>query len=355
MNGKRQHGAAAIALEILALFGEKPQAAIPQLGQLAANEGRPHKARGFGGQRFRFLDAGTALRLELVAFVQGQRFQNLSGTKNRPAGQMLQLLQKFLRRLVALVGLLGHHLVKDDDQARGHLGVEGAYVLGLRLDVLEQALGHVALGEGRLAGQHVIERAAQGVDVAADVGRAAVARLLRGNVIHRADGRARTRHLEFIIVGEFDERLAVFLGEQEVGRLDVAVNDPLLVGQGQSAGSLDDQAACFLRIQAFLFVNVLVKVFALDKLHGENVRAAEGVEPVERDDVLVTELGSVPGFLVEACQHLRPLGQLGRQDFQGDLAAELAVARAVDGSHAAGADTFDDDVRPDSQGRVVST
>src|SRR5205085_4610249 len=97
-------------------------------------------------------------------------------------------------------------------------------------DPLHQA----PLGKRTFAAQHVMERAAQRINIAADVGGAAALRLLGGHVIDGANRRIGLGDAEFVVVdqacqpqvGELDEQSSVLVrGNEEVGRLDIAVHD----------------------------------------------------------------------------------------------------------------------------------
>ena len=59
--------------------------------------------------------------------------------------------------------------------------------------------------------------------------------------------------------------------------------------------------------------------------------------------------GSCFGF--ETRERVRPRGDVGRQDFDGDVAAQLVVAGPIHLSHAAAADESDDFVRAESRAR----
>ena len=56
--------------------------------------------------------------------------------------------------------------------------------------MIEQLLESVAVGVGRLASQHVVNRAAQRVDVAANVHTTRITRLLGRYVVKRTQSRA---------------------------------------------------------------------------------------------------------------------------------------------------------------------
>jgi hypothetical protein len=69
---------------------------------------------------------------------------------------------------------------------------------------------------------------------------------------------------------------------------------------------------------------------------------------IDGDDVGVIERGDGAGFLLEALSARRVGGEIGRKDFQCDFACESSVARAVDFSHAAGAERGKDFVRAEA-------
>ena len=125
------------------------------------------------------------------------------------------------------------------------LGDRRRLLVAVALDLL---LGRSA-GEWGAAGQGEVDRTAQRVDVAAGVHLRRVGRLLRRDVVHRADdvtlaadhlalavdfpchqGQAQVEHLG-VVVG----------GDDDVRRLEVAVDQPLVVGVVQRQAHLGEQ------------------------------------------------------------------------------------------------------------------
>ena len=87
-------------------------------------------------------------------------------------------------------------------------------------------------GERRLAGEHLVQHAAEAVEVAPPVDRRVAAGLLGAHVGRRADGEAGLG--EPLAAGRASARaipksatMRVAVGEQDVLRLDVAVDDAL--------------------------------------------------------------------------------------------------------------------------------
>ncbi len=107
---------------------------------------------------------------------------------------------------------------------------------------LVDELDLVPLGERGPQGQHLVERGAQRVDVAAAVGDAPEP--LGGHEPQRPDQVVRLREIVALDqlgqaeVGDPDVALGV---EQEIGRLDVAMDDPLAVGVVERIGDLGTQ------------------------------------------------------------------------------------------------------------------
>ncbi len=103
-------------------------------------------------------------------------------------------------------------------------------------------MGHPLVGEWRRAGQKLIQQHAQRVDVAPRVDILVVQLGLLGrHVLQRAHHRPETRvhralgeplagRLGHAEIDDLGDRPAVIGRDQDVRRLDVAVDDPLLVG-----------------------------------------------------------------------------------------------------------------------------
>jgi hypothetical protein len=78
------------------------------------------------------------------------------------------------------------------------------------------------------------------------------------------------------------------------------------------------------------------------EFHDEKVRVARLLDVVDRGDVDVVELRENLCLAAEARQALGVLRESFRQDFQRDFALELVVKRAIDLTHAAGAEVGKD-------------
>ena len=92
----------------------------------------------------------------------------------------------------------------------------------------------------------------------------------------------------------------------------------------------------------------LREVLALDQLEREREDSVRLLEPVDRADPRMVERGEDLRLAAEPGQALRLIGDLGREDLEGDVAPELEVAGAEHLSHPARADRVEDLVVPDS-------
>jgi hypothetical protein len=77
---------------------------------------------------------------------------------------------------------------------------------------------------------------------------------------------------------------------------------------------------------------------AADELHGEEVRVFVGAGGVDLDDVVGADGGEGAGLALEVGGDARAPGVLGGDELEGDGAAELDVAGAVDDAHGAPAE-----------------
>ena len=147
------------------------------------------------------------------------------------AGHRQQVADQLLRPLVAAVAILGHQLGDDRRQFRRHLRIERPNVGRRLLLVLDQLLEHGPARERRPAGQHVEQRAAQRVQVAANVHVAGISGLLGTDVVERAQRHAALGQsvvaaaLEPPGQAHVDQLGAALRRQDDVRRLDVAMDD----------------------------------------------------------------------------------------------------------------------------------
>src|SRR5262249_7165049 len=137
---------------------------------------------------------------------------------------------------------------------------------------------------------------------------------------------------------EIDDRYPAALAFQvDVCRLDVAVNQPLGVGDFESFGNFpaDTQHLGHGQPAAFV-VKPIFQRLPLEQLHRQEGDAAVFADLVDRDDVLVLDGGGGPRLVQEALAV--GLGDDGRPHrLESNAALQLRVLGLENDAHAAGA------------------
>ena len=216
--------------------------------------------------------------------------------------------------------------------------------------------------EGALPGRKLVEHGAEGEEIAPGVERLP-AGLLRRHVVERPQRGAGARQLpagnggrrlrvgggrgveegDELRQAEVEDLGLAGAGHEDVGGLDVAVDDPLGVGRVEPVDDLDGQVQQPLHPHRAALDEVLERL-ALEQLHDDERLALVLPDLVNRADVGVVERGRRAGLAKEAVERGAVAGGLGRQELQGDGPAEDAVVGPVDDAHAAATELLDDPV-----------
>src|SRR5208337_1258240 len=137
------------------------------------------------------------------------------------------------------------------------------------------------------------------------------------------------------------------VGDKDVRRLDVAVNDPLGVGGVERVRDLDTE-----RQQGFNFqrttCDTLLQRLPVQKLHGDEGLPLSLPDLMNRADIGMVQCGRGLRFSLEASQCLRVSGDLVRQKLQGNKTMEGYVLSLIDHAHPATAQLLNDAVVRDS-------
>ena len=248
---------------------------------------------------------------------------------------------------VAVVGLLRHRPGHDVVQTRGQPRHRRRGARRGQHEVAVHDPGQAARVR-RLAGEQGVQHAAQGVDVRAAVERPGLD-LLGGGVgeggqDHAGAGQlgvGRVERLGDPEVGE-EHLLGFVVGgqrEQDVRRLDVAVDQLVLVRGVEGRGHLrDDPHRPLGGQQAARLLQGRLGVDAVDVGHGQP-QAGRVLAPVEhRHDVAVGEPGDDVGLAQEPRGEVGIAGEVGPQQLQRVHPGQPRVADEVDGAHAARAE-----------------
>ena len=205
--------------------------------------------------------------------------------------------------------------------------------------------------EGHPPGEHLVEDDADRVAVA---GRRhlVAARLLRREVLRRADDRARLGHVR-LGAGARDAEVGhlevAVLGHEDVLRLHVAVHHVAPVGGAERREDLLGEVDRLQRRQRGAPADDLLEVRPRQVLHHDVVAAVRLPAVVDGDDVRVVEAGRRRGLAAEALHELGVRGVGLGQHLHRHLAVEQAVVAQVDAGHAPGAELAAQLVAPPDQ------
>ena len=131
---------------------------------------------------------------------------------------------------------------------------------------------------------------------------------------------------------------------EDVLWLQVAVDDPLLVGCGQPLGHLHGEVDGLAGGKSAIFESCAQRL-AFEELHDGVGSFTLSPEVVDGEDVRVGELGDRARLALEAGERLGIVGQIGGEDLDGHVAVELGIPCAVDLAHATGAEVRENLVR----------
>ena len=144
-------------------------------------------------------------------------------------------------------------------------------------------------------------------------------------------------------IGQVGVVLAADLAQEDVGGLDVAVDEPGgLVDGIECSGQLLADGDGALRRQAPGGVEDLAQVGAVDPLHDQVEAAVLVADVIDGDDVGVVDGGRELRLAQEAFTVFGLGGDLVLDHLQRDVAVERPLARLVDDTHASGARDLDD-------------
>ena len=133
------------------------------------------------------------------------------------------------------------------------------------------------------------------------------------------------------------------LGDKDIGRLDVPVDDASSVSGVECVGDVNRQTEQNIGVDGFSGDAILQR-HPVQKLHGDERFPILFTNIKDHANIRVIQRGGSLGFSLEPGQRLRVAGHILRQEFQSDKAMQSRVLGFVDHTHPATAELLDNAV-----------
>jgi hypothetical protein len=146
-----------------------------------------------------------------------------------------------------------------------------------------------------------------------------------------------SRRLSHLGEAEVENRRVPASGDEDIGRLDVAVDDAVRMRGVERIGNLDGEIEKLLDRDP-LTPGLIRQHLPIEQFHDEKVLSVALPDVIQRADVRVTQLRDRSGFSLEALASIGRRRNVRRQDFNRHLATQTCVCRFVHLAHSARAD-----------------
>ncbi len=248
----------------------------------------------------------------------------------------VQVRQNLPDVLIAQVRL--DHEAAIDDFLEIDRKVRAELLGGLRppLDPHHHDLEGRGAAEGDGPGGHLVEDHAEREDVGLRADRLALD-LLRRHVERRPDDGAGLRHARLLgglghaEVGDVDPIRGV---EHDVLRLQVAMDDALIVGGLEALGGLAEDPQQSLDRELALLLQDRREVPSVDELHRQELDAVALSEVEDAQHVRVGDAAGELDLALEALEGVGVVGDVRTNQLESDVAVEPLVMDQVDRTHA---------------------
>src|ERR1700683_797374 len=224
--------------------------------------------------------------------------RNASGTSGAGGVDGFESGGELRGALVAACRCFGEAARDDVVEGGGKIGIEVAELRGRLIENLGDESSGIVGGEGALAGSGFVENRAEGGDVTAGIGLLA-AELFGVHVGQGAGGVDEivggAGEIDFIGAKESgqaeveDFHIAIFGGEHDVGRLEIAMNDASVGGFGERGGDLKADGEGFV-LRERAGGKCGGESVAANEFHDQESGAVDSIKIVNVGDVAVIEL-----------------------------------------------------------------
>ena len=283
------------------------------------------------------LDSPAALAQHDRRLDQGRVFVRLGAERDEAR---LELLREVVHRDKPVAGIFLQRAVDGGRDADVHIGTKVEHARRRLVHVLHRDGDEAVAGERHASGQKFEEDDPQRVDVGRRLD-VAPPRLLGRDVARRPEDGSGLRHaLDLERAGDPEVgHLGLPVPVQDhVLRLDVAVDEPVVVREREAAGDLDRELERAANRHRPALVETLLQRLAVDELEDDELPPVLLAAVDDRDDVRVRELCDGARLAAEALHILVVSRVVLMQDLQRDVPLEQGVVRLVDAGHAARAD-----------------
>ena len=228
--------------------------------------------------------------------------------------------------------VLGHGVPICETQHWGGVGRSSDDLVETGINILD--LGGRDIGFFRdPASQKLVEDYTGGEDIRAGVDRPWILDHFRGGVVGGAENDA----LALALIGEAGQSEVADLGpflavQEDVGRLDVAVQDARLMGVGETFADAGHQAGDFVLFNG-LAVGGVVERLPVHELHHDIGHVVDFTEIVDADEVRVVEHGHGLGLVLEPPTEVLVLTKFARENLDCHVPLKGLLASLVDCAH----------------------
>ena len=244
-------------------------------------------------------------------------------------------------------GRLGDHFLERPVQLRRHIRTQFRQVGDGRGSVPDDLAVERQAVNGRLTNEQEVERVTEAVDIRPMIHLLRIHRLFGSHVAMGSEGRAVARQLMFFLrdgnlpevgqtgqsqVGNLDHPAR---SQQQITRLDVAMDDAFFVGVLKTASRLERVVHRKAKRQRTMPIHTTVQITPADVLHRHVTQVGRDFGIVRPNNVGVRQIAARPNFASKTANAPFGVEQPRAQDFHGHDAVHAQLHAPIHAPHAA--------------------